>query len=277
MGEIKLRIENGQNQHEIIAYDGDNNILGKGYIYPSLSSDLYEKERYDIFIEMEVVDEDENDKIKTFIFNGILDRANKFREEHKDYEVRVYHCCFSDNQGAIDFYTKQEGFKHDEGMYIIQHTLATIPEFDGDINDFEIVEDALNTEEEVRKFVEAHRKIFIKDPYTFEKVMDFKKEEDFRGILVLQEGRLVGASLLYVIKEDEIKIGWVEDMFISKEWRRNRLGYLLMIKNLNYFKSIGVDKSRLEVWSANQRALNLYYKVGYQLLKESEISIGKFI
>ncbi len=272
-----MRIENGQNQHEIIAYGGDYKVLGKGYIYTSLSSELYEKERYNIFIDIEVLDENDNDKIKTFILKAILDRANKFREEHKDYDVRVYHCCFPDNQGAIDFYTKQGGFKHDEGMYILHHTLATIPEFDGDVNDFEVIENALNTDEDVREFVEAHRKIFRKDPYTIEKVMEFKKEKDFRGILVLHEGQIIGASLLYVIKEDDLKIGWVEDMFISKEWRRNRLGYLLMIKSLNYFKSIGVDKSRLEVWSANQRALNLYYKVGYQLLKESEISIGKFI
>lgn len=271
-----MRIENGKNEHEIIAYNEDNKMLGKGYIYTSLSSELYDKERYNIFIDIEVLEEAE-DKIKIFILKEILKRAKIFREAHKDYDVRVYHCCFPDNQEAINFYSKQEGFKHDEGMYILQHTLSNIPEFEEKSNGFEFVENAFSTEDEVRAFVEAHRRIFRKEPYTIEKVMDFIKEKNFRAILIRHEGDIIGASLLYVIEKDELKIGWIEDMFISREWRNNKLGYLLMIKSLNYFKSLGVDNSRLEVWRANQRAINLYYKVGYELLMESEISIGMFI
>jgi len=47
-----------------------------------------------------------------------------------------------------------------------------------------------------------------------------------------------------------------------------------MDKAHKHFKKIGLNESRLEVWSSSRRAMNLYTKIGYKLFEVSEVSIG---
>ena len=46
------------------------------------------------------------------------------KKENSDIDVRVYHCCFSENQKNIDYFSSKQGFKHDEGMHIIKKVLT---------------------------------------------------------------------------------------------------------------------------------------------------------
>ena len=73
------------------------------------------------------------------------------------------------------------------------------------------------------------------------------------------------------------KYGLVEDLFVDKEHRRLGIADYLIDKAFEYFKKIGLNESRLEVWSSNRRAMNLYTKIGYKLFEVSEVSIGKNI
>lgn len=59
-------------------------------------------------------------EIKDKIFDHLLQLAYKIKEKNKDKRVRFYHCCFSHDTENLDYYCSKEGFKHDEGMYIIK-------------------------------------------------------------------------------------------------------------------------------------------------------------
>ncbi len=260
-----------------VAYDSVDNVLGKGFIYISLASEIYEKDRYNIFIDMDINQNDNNEHIKDFILRHLIQRANQIRERYKDFDVRVYHCCFSHDTEAIQYYKKQKGFKHDEGMYIIRHDLDIIPQCDVRLQDTTIVEDRLSNEEEITAFIEEHRIIFRAFPYTVQKIIKLKEEHDFKSITIMHENKIIANILLYVTKESDKSIGWVEDMFVSKAWRNKGIGSFILVEGLKYFKSKGVDESRLEVWSANKRAMNLYHKIGYRFYQETELSIGMFI
>lgn len=81
------------------------------------------------------------------------------------------------------------------------------------------------------------------------------------------------------MKEDEHKnkYGWIDDFFVSKEYRREGIGKNLLNKALYELRFRNINESRLEVWSANVRAMSLYKKLGFQFYKETECAIGMFL
>ncbi len=66
----------------------------------------------------------------------------------------------------------------------------------------------------------------------------------------------------------------MDDLFVSKEWRKQGVGKNLIIRVFQGLKDLNIKESRLEVWSENKRALSVYNSVGYKFHKETESSIG---
>ncbi|WBW98392.1 GNAT family N-acetyltransferase [Oceanirhabdus sp. W0125-5] len=269
-------IKKGKNENEFLAYDSENNFLGKGGAYPFIASDLYENKRHNIYINIDVEESKNKDEIKDHIFDKLLERAYSIKEENKDLETKVYHCCFSNDKENIDYYSSKEGFVHDEGMHILRNTMTNLNYKIDPIDNIEITEWPLATEEEILKFIHVHKTVFTPG-YSIEEVLDFQKKTGWHNIAATCNGEIIGDIMVYVIEDDNKKIGWVEDLLVCKSWRKKGIGKLLIGKALEYFNKIKVDESRLEVWSANDRAPSLYKKLGYEFYKETESSIGKFI
>lgn len=268
---------NGKDNHEIILVNSKEQVLGKGYIYDFIASEIHEKDRVNYYIYTNIEVKDKEYDIKKFIVDELIKRAKKHRKNYPNYNARVYHCCFSHDKQQIDFYSSIEGFKHDEGMHILSCNLENLNFSNINNIEYEIEENSLNTEEEIQEFINEHSKVFRSSPYNSDKIKELKEKESFNNIAIYDKERLIGNILLIVEEELGLKIGWIEDMFVCKDYRHKGLGEFLVRKGLSYFKSIGLHESRLELWSANTRATNLYYKCGYKFLKESESSIGMSI
>lgn len=270
-------IKNGKTEKEFEAYDAENNFLGKGGAYPSLASDLYDNQRLNIFINIDVADSANKKEIKDRIFAKLIEKAYSIKEENKDLETRVYHCCFSNNKESIDYYTSKDGFIHDEGMHIIRNTMTNNNYNIKPIDNIQFSKWSLDTEEEISKLINVHKTVF-NSGYSIDEILNLQKKNGWKNIVATYNGEIVGNIMLYVTEEDSNKrIGWVEDLFVCKSWRKKGIGNVLIYKALEYFKKIQVDESRLEVWSANKRALSLYNQLGYEFYEETESSIGKFI
>jgi GNAT superfamily N-acetyltransferase len=142
--------------------------------------------------------------------------------------------------------------------------------------EFEIKQDSLNSEEEIQDFINEHKKVFRSAPYTIDKIKELREEEGFKNIAIYDNNHIVGNILLF-IEEAEIKYGLIEDLFISKEYRKHGLGQYLVIRAVEYFKGLGLHETRVEVWSSNHRAHQLYSKAGFAFKQELEASIGMAI
>ena len=272
-----MKFIRGNNDHEIVLIDSEENVLGKGYIYEGLASKLYEKDRVNYFIEVVVEVDDKDYKIRRLIVDELVKNAKERRKNYSDYDARVYHCCFSNDQEKIKFYSLIKGFKHDEGMHILTHNLKYISNKISNKLEYEIKEDTLNTEEEIRAFINEHSKIFRNHSYSVDGIRKLKEKEGFKNIAIYDNGHMIGNIFLMVNEETGLKFGLVEDLFVKEGFRNQRLGEILVNRALEYFKTLDLHESRLEVWSANERAINLYNKVGYKFMKEIESSIGMYI
>ncbi|GKX31959.1 hypothetical protein SH1V18_44390 [Vallitalea longa] len=263
-------------KHEIIAKDNSGNILGEGYINSFLASDIFNKDRVNFFIQVTSDTEDKDFLIRKYIINELIKIAHNSRKNYWEYNCRVYNCCFPNDSENIRLYSSIKGFKHDEGMYVLScdlknmniNKLSNIP--------FEIKENDFISQLDTLDFIREHNKIFRDAPYSINEIDYLKRQEGFRSITIYDKGNVI-ANILLLVKKDNKKYGWVEDLFVNQKYRNKGLGEYLILRGLSYFKSIYIDESRLEVWSSNKRGMNLYYKLGYEFLEETQISIGMMI
>lgn len=60
------------------------------------------------------------------------------------------------------------------------------------------------------------------------------------------------------------EIGWISDVYVKNEFRRNGVAKSLIEQSLAEFKYLGYDDVRLNVFSFNEKAIHLYEKLGFK-------------
>jgi ribosomal protein S18 acetylase RimI-like enzyme len=265
---IKL-VKNKDNEYKAINDNGD--VVGTGYLAEFLASEIYKVDRVNYYIHAisDVKD------MRIMIVNELIAMAMKLKSSNYPLiNGRIYHACFSKDKKKIDFYTSIDGFENNEGMNILTCNLSSDTGNIQLVNDYTSEENNLRTDEEITHFIDQHSKIFRRAPYNVEKIRKLQKIEGFKNVSVFKDNVMIANIFLHVEGTGVNKFGWVEDLFVDKEHRRLGIADYLMDKAHEHFKKIGLNESRLEVWSANKRAINLYKKVGYQIFEITEVSIG---
>jgi ribosomal protein S18 acetylase RimI-like enzyme len=271
------KVKDSKRKHMLEAYDKDNNLVGEAIISPFMDSDFSEKPRLNIYINITVTNIENEIEIKDQIFDEIMKRAHAIKEDNKNIDVRVYHCCFSDNKENIAYYSSKEGFNHDEGMHIVKKEITEENFEITDINDIDFVRLELIDEDEIIQLVEKQNKVFTSG-YSLDDLKKLKSENEWYSIAAKHEGEIVGNIIIIVkVNESNIKYGWVDDLFVSRGWRNLGIGKNLILRALENLKALSIKESSLEVWSANKRAASVYNSLGYKFYEETESSIGMFL
>ncbi|MCD8500422.1 MAG: GNAT family N-acetyltransferase [Bacillaceae bacterium] len=135
----------------------------------------------------------------------------------------------------------------------------------------------LNTEEEIVHLTNAHKTVF-RSGYSTEGIQELKGKPGWKSIAAICDNKIVGNIMLWVNEEDpNNRYGWVEDLFVTKEGRNKGIAKNLVAKGLAHFSDLQVPEVRIEVWSANERAMNLYKQFNFSFFEETESSIGMFL
>jgi ribosomal protein S18 acetylase RimI-like enzyme len=276
-GTMIYTIKDSERKDILEAYDKDNSLVGEAVISPFRDSDINEKPRLNIYIDINVKDVENKIELKDQMFDEIMKRSRAIKEENKDIDVRVYHCCFSDSKENIAYYSSKEGFNHDEGMHIIKKEITEESFQIQDINGIDFVSLEFIDEDEIKQLVEKQNKVFVSG-YSPEDLKKLRSENQWFSIAAKHKDEIIG-NIVIIVKEDELnnKYGCIDDLFVSKEWRKQGIGKSLIIRAFESLKNLNIKESRLEVWSANKRALSVYTSVGYKFHEETESSIGMFL
>ena len=79
-------------------------------------------------------------------------------------------------------------------------------------------------------------------------------------------------------REKETLSGWINDIGVLKPFRRRGIGTALMLKGLNELKNEGLENALLYVDDENPtKAIKLYEKVGFKIVKKTQIYQKKLI
>lgn len=271
-------IKDSERKNTIEAYNEEGNLVGEAIICPFKASDIHEKPRMNIYFDINVNDIECKNEIKDQMFDEVIKRSRVIREKYKDFVVKVYHCCFSDDKENIEYYSSKAGFNNDEGMYIIKKELMDEERFEiKEIEGVDFCNLQFEDEREMMELVEKQNKVFTSG-YSLEDLKNLKDNNQWFSIAAKHKGEIIG-NIVVVIKEDEskIKYAWVDDLFVLKEWRKFGIGKNLILKAFKELIALGIKESRLEVWSDNKRGLSVYESVGYKFYKQTECSIGMFL
>jgi ribosomal protein S18 acetylase RimI-like enzyme len=134
----------------------------------------------------------------------------------------------------------------------------------------------METEEEQQQFIETHRQIFPRHPYSLERLQELKLLHGWNNFTAFDESEIAGNVMVY-INPDDAEVGWIEDLFVQRKYRHRGIGRYLVHTALTYFHNMGIQRVHLEHWSANKPAYQLYHAFGFIKIDETEIAVGRYI
>jgi ribosomal protein S18 acetylase RimI-like enzyme len=246
-----------------LAFDFEKNYLGSAYVYPALNFHQTYEIPYVIFIDVNI----ENDlddllgmKVRQKLFDQVLLRAKELRMQRPDLKARVY-SGFPYNKDKFDFYIKN-GFDEDYSMIME----ADIPgNFTYKLPDHvSVIEYKMDSKEVITKYQEMYNETFVR-PFDLDTYMKQETNTHFKNLAFLIDGKLQGGCTLF----EKGGFGCVETLYVLPESRGKGLSKIILNYSFNYFLSMGLTKTQLEVWEINKRAVNLYKSFGYYEVRKN--------
>jgi GNAT superfamily N-acetyltransferase len=265
-----------QKENILIAHDECGEAQGVVCIYPFFAYDTEPEHPHNLYLHFRAEGtEDLSELVKDVLLEKALERASEIKSEAGQTRTRVYTCFFEYQKDEIAYFIER-GFMHDEGMYILER------QNDVELPHVELPECItiqswkMRTDMEQKRFIETHRKIFPRHPYTAKRLQEIKSLPGWNNFTALSETKIAGNIMMY-IEDENTGIGYIEDLFVQRQWRQQGVAKYLLVKALRYFQEIGIARIRLEVWSANEVALHLYRNFGFDLVRETEIAVGRYV
>lgn len=268
------KIVNGNKEHLIEAYDDENKLVGTAVFSVFDPADIYNNPRLSIYIDIQ----SEIEEVKDQLFEAMMARGRNVKSENSEIDVKIYHCCLSDNAENIAYYRSKKGFDQEDAMCILKNdTINGQYEFLREIEGFEIKEICLE-DLNVREELIEKQNIVFKSGYDHESLLELAKDDTCFSIAAFHAKEIAG-NIIVVLKTDESgkQHAWIDDLFVSKEWRNKGIARTLVGKTLEKLGEMQIFDSRLEHWSENTRALALYSDMGFKKYDETEIAIGMFL
>ena len=108
--------------------------------------------------------------------------------------------------------------------------------------------------------------------YFTQKMIENDKKNDGIVYVAEQEGRIVGfiAGIMPKPSKEDLlecipgKGGRIIELFVSEQYRNQKVGTVLMEKMEVYFRKAGCDVIKVEVFAPNIHAYQFYQRLGYQ-------------
>ncbi len=254
----------GNNKENIfLAFNDDGEFLGSSYAYASINHHQTYETPYLIFIDINVVDSF-NESIKTVVkqelFNKVFRRAKVLRNERPGLMARIY-SGFEYDEEKINFYINN-GFEKDYSIIME----ADIPSnFNYKLPDsIKVIEKKIESDKDFIEYKNIYDDIFI-TPLDREFLEEQMKRPHFKILSFLIDGKLAGGCTFF----EEDGFGYIETVFVTEDRRGKGLSKIIMNYILGYFASIGLEKTKLEVWELNKRAVELYKSFGYTEVRKN--------
>jgi len=240
-----------------LAFGDDGNYLGSAYAYPTINYHQTYETPYLIFIDINMEDNMDKllkDEVSQKLFDKVLLRAKELRMQRTDLKARIY-SGFEYNTDKLDFYIKN-GFEEDYSIIMeasIEDTFKyTLPE------GVEIAEVDINSQKELTEYKTMYEEIFV-SPLDIDALAEQGTQKHFKNLSFIIDGKLQGGCTIF----EKDSCGYVETVYVLPEARGKGMSKIILNYIFDYFLSKNLNKTKLEVWQLNKRAVKLYESFGY--------------
>ena len=243
-----------------LAVDDKEQYLGSGYVYPTMNRHQTNETPYLIFIDINVNEQPQAEEIRQLLFESIMERAKALRKEKEHLCCRIY-SGFEWNQSKMDFYIRN-GFEEDYSIFMVadltQNTIDSPPQ------NIKVIEFSVAEKEQFDAFKKIYDEIFV-TPLDQGFVEAQKEDSSFKNFRFYVNEEIVGGFSLRI----EDGYGWIETLYVLEEYRGKGFSKLMMHYIFDYFREMGISRSKLEVWELDRRAVNLYKAFGFQEIQKN--------
>ncbi|TGA97682.1 GNAT family N-acetyltransferase [Sporolactobacillus shoreae] len=246
-----------------LAFDETEKFLGSSYAYSTINFHQTHETPYLIMINVSCADDLEltlKNVVRQKLFDKVLSRARELREQRADLKARIY-AGFEYNRDKLDFYITN-GFDPDYSI-IMEADIPTSFTYTLPKN-VRVQELKISSDKEFLEYKSMYDEIFV-TPLDRDVFIEQESERHFKNLSFFSDDKLEGGCTIF----EKDGLGYVETLFVLPEKRGQGLSKCIVKYILNYFLSIGIDKTRLEVWNLNKRAVKLYQSFGYHEMKKS--------
>jgi len=246
-----------------LAFSDRGNYLGSAYAYPNTNHHQIHETPYLIFIDINIesnIDKVLKDEVKQKLFDKTFLRAKELRMKRPDLKARIY-SGFEYNKEKLNFYIKN-GFEEDYSIImesdIKEDFKYILPE------GIEVTDINLNSQKELMEYRAMYDEIFV-SPLDIDSLVEQSRQDHFKNLYFLIDSKIQGGCTIF----EKDGFGYVETLYVLSEAREKGISKIIVNYIFDYFLSKNLNKTKLEVWELNKRAVNLYKSFGYNEVKKN--------
>jgi ribosomal protein S18 acetylase RimI-like enzyme len=218
-------------------------------------------------------------EIKDSLFERLLDRAKEVVQPFPGHPAQLIFQYHPSETSSIEYVTAR-GAGYSESVFRMMcdltQELPAVPAPE----QIQVRPWRMDSEEEQEAYVRARNEVFSETPVTladWQSFLHLPGWETGTTFTAFDRQEIVGSVAVYwdeaLSRQIGRKTGFTEYIFVRENWRKRGIAPFMIHQGLIYLKTHGREAALLEVKATNQRALELYYRLGYQLVDENRLYV----
>ncbi|MFJ5772099.1 GNAT family N-acetyltransferase [Psychrobacillus sp. NPDC093180] len=219
-----------------------------------------------IYLNLKVLPERETDyKLYNQLYEKLYNRALEFKQLLSS-TYHTYLCVgnFGTEVNNNHFFVGEKGFSPLNTLYTMNRDLKKLIEPANLVPDLQWEYWKMSRLEEEKEYLEIESEIWPDAVLGLNRLREYKNNKSWTTITVRENGTILPSAMVW--QEDEI--GMIEEVFVRKQWRKKGIAKFLLTTAINYLKEKGLKEAKLMVDTENEKALNLYKSVGFEVIEK---------
>lgn len=246
-------------------------MVGKGQVevIHAVGDGSPHESKHTIYLNLKVLPEKESDyELYKELYEKLYNRALELKQLlSTNYQTILCVGNFGTEERNNQFFVEEKGFKHLNTLYTMNRDLKKR------IESINLLQPGLQWDywkmsriEEEKEYLEVEAEIWPDAELGINRLREYKNNKFWTSITIRDNGDIIGSAMAW--QEDEM--GVIEDVFVRKQWRKQGIAKFLLITALTYLKEKGLKEAKLMVDTENEKALNLYKSVGFEVTDEEK-------
>lgn len=265
--------QGARKENIFFAQDSLGNTLGGMLLYPFYDEVIEAEHPHNISLLLHIPEGKElSVSARDQLLERVLERSAAIKLEAGQVQTRLYISFLKDHLEQSDYFIAR-GFQQDESMQILERVSgAPLPDVTLPAG-VTIRNWTMAGKGDMERFIAVHSTVFPRHPYSLERLSQLTSLAGWRDLAACQEDHICG-NIMFLNDPEDPSAGLIEDLIVLNGWRRQGIGSFLLSSALEKMEENGTQRVRLEMWSANRNASNLYRKFGFQVIDETEFAYG---
>ncbi len=277
-GEVYLSsgFEGGNNI--FCAVDERGHLQGYAPIFPNLTEDS--QTPHTVWAEVKVKPELASlQDIKDLLFEQVKNRTREITKAFPGHRTRLTFQYHPSETSSIE-YVISRGCGYSESVFRMMCDLSQEIPFMPPPDQVDIRPWRMESETEQQAYVQARNEAFPEAPITLADWQYFLSSpawQEGTTFTAFDGKEIVGSVAVFwdeaISQQSGRKAAYTEYIFVRVNWRKRGIAAYMIYQGLIYLKGQGREAAYLEVKASNQHALDLYFRLGYQLVDESRLYV----